>query len=132
MSYVEGFPKPSRYSSARVWWVIPENLDIKKSQAARRHRSGIPLYVRSRSLDSADGFKRQASTLPPYSRFCGWSIRVHLDMRKGSLIGTETGGSALTVIAFAGEVGGPAGARESFLRRGIELSRTSRSWEVTE
>jgi len=48
-------------------------------------------------------------------------------MREASFRGTEAGGRAFTVVAFAGAESGPAAEGESFLKKGVELSRMSRS-----
>ena len=135
MSYVEGLSNVSLYSVASASYplgVIPECRDIKRSQAARRHRSGMPLYVRSRNFPSFDGRMSQFSTLPPCSRFSGTSIRFHLAILEASFGGTIAGGRVLTALAVGVAVGGPAPTVDTFLRSGAAVRRTSRSCEVIE
>lgn len=90
---------------------------MSKSQAVARHRSGIPLYTRSRSFDSFDARTRQVWMLPPESRDAGSNIRVHLAIREVSLRGWREEGNDLREIALAGTDGGPA-------ETGVCLSRS--------
>ena len=106
--------------------LIPEYRDNKRSQAALLHRSGIPLYIRSRNLVSLQRLI-QLSTLPPCSRFCGTSMSVHLETREDSLGGTVTGGRELREDAFGEVFGGPPVVMDNRLRRGAEYNRTRRS-----
>lgn len=73
----------------------------------------------------------QVATFAPWSRVRGVSIRVHFDIRDGSLSGGGTGGSAARDLAVVVCLGGPAltGARR--LASGGESRRTSRSCDGT-
>jgi len=53
-------------------------------------------------------------------------------MREASLGGTDTTGKQSRVGAFGEAVEGPGGAVESFLSKGAELRRISRSCETIE
>lgn len=97
-----------------------EKRVISRSQAALRHLSGIPLYIRSRSLDSFEARIRQPSTLLPCPAILGTSIRVHLSMRDDSLGDTVAGGKELIIIALGGAEGGPGEATVNFLSKGAE------------
>jgi len=134
-SYFEGLSSPSLYSSlnlATSRYPVLAILFISKSHAAPRHRSGIPLYTRSRNFDSLADRIHHVSTLPPGSRELGCNIRVHLAIRVLSLKGCTWGGKDLRDVAVAATDDGPAEARERRFVRGAALRRINRSWEGTE
>lgn len=58
-------------------------------------------------------------------------MRVHLAILEASFGEMVAPGNALTEVALGGALAGPAETVVIFLRRGAELSKTSRSWEVT-
>lgn len=94
-SYVDGLSRASRYSAMSCRssaFPVRENLHMRTSQAALRQQSGIPLYIRSQNLCSFEGLIPQKSMLPPSSREAGTSIRLHLAVRKPSLIGIGLSG----------------------------------------
>lgn len=102
---------------------------MSKSQAVARHRSGIPLYTRSRSLDSFDALILHVWILPPESREAGCNIRVHLDIREVSLREWREGGNDLREVALAETDGGPAETGENRFVKGAAVSRINRSCE---
>lgn len=134
-SYFDGLSSPSLYSSLSLTTSrLPEhaNLLINRSHAAPRHRSGIPLYTRSRSFGSLADRIHHVSTLPPRSRELGCNIRVHLAIRVLSLRGCTRDGKVLRDVAVAATDDGPAAAGERRFVRGAVLRRINRSWEGTE
>lgn len=131
-SYLDGLSNPSLYSSPKRTnsrYPILANRLMSKSQAVARHRSGIPLYTRSRSFDSFDGRIRHVSILPPGSREAGCSIRVHFAIRKFSLSGWGDNGSVLSEMAVAETEGGPAETGANRFVKGAAFSRINRSCE---